>query len=70
MDKYLKNWLYLYNQMFRRLINNNIKTIGIRKFYNDNNNHRIIQELKQINDSLRAIAIFLCGLNIILAIKR
>ena len=56
--------------MFRRLINNNSKTIGIRRFSNNNNNHRIVQELEQINSDLQAIAISLCGLNLIIGFKR
>jgi hypothetical protein len=56
--------------MFRRLTNNTVKTIGIRKFSNDNNNHRIVEELVKIRRTLERIVI--CGfcLNFILAIKR
>ncbi len=55
--------------MFRRLINNNIKTIGIRKFSNNNNNHRIVKELENINSSLQAIAIALIGTNLMIGFK-
>ncbi len=41
--------------MFRRLINNNVKTIGIRRVSNDCNNHRIVEELKKINSTLEFI---------------
>jgi hypothetical protein len=63
--------------MFRRIINNNIKTIGIRKFSNDNNNHRIVEELVKIRNALQGIrnalqgiTICICGLNIMLSLKR
>ena len=44
--------------MFKRLVNNNFKTIGIRRLSNNtsnNNNHRIVDELKEINRSLNYI---------------
>lgn len=56
--------------MFRRLTNNYVKTIGIRKFSNDNNNHRIVEELVKIRNALQGITICVCGLYMILAIKR
>jgi hypothetical protein len=56
--------------MFRRLINNNVKTIGIKRLSNESNNHRIVQELEQIKNALQAIAISLCGLNFIVGFKR
>lgn len=56
--------------MFRRLINNNIKTIGIRRLSNESNNHIIVGELTLIRNALQAIAISLCGLNFIVALKR
>jgi hypothetical protein len=46
--------------MFKRLVNNNFKIIGIRKLSNNicnNNNHRIVDELKEINRSLNYIHI-------------
>jgi hypothetical protein len=56
--------------MFRMLINNNVKTIGIRRLSNDCNNHRIVEQLEQINNALQAIAISLCTLNFIVGFKR
>lgn len=58
--------------MFRRLINTNIKTIGVRRLSNNNNNnnHRIVEELEKINSSLQAIAIALIGTNLIIGFKR
>ena len=41
--------------MFRRLINNNVKTIGIRRLSNNCNNHRIVEELQEVNRSLNYI---------------
>ncbi len=55
--------------MFRRLINNNVKTIGIRRLSNDSNNNRIVKELEQIRNALNTIAISLCGINFVLTIK-
>lgn len=62
--------------MFRRLTNNTVKTIGIRKFSNNPNN-KIEEELVKIRNALQGITICIqgvtlciCGLNIILAIKR
>ena len=58
MDKYLKN-SYINNiEMFRRLINNNIKTIGIIRLSNDNNYHKIIQQLDEVNRTLNYIHLF------------
>jgi hypothetical protein len=41
--------------MFRRLINNNVKTIGIRRLSNNCNNHRIVEELQELNRKLSYI---------------
>jgi hypothetical protein len=42
--------------MLRRIINKNIKTIGVRKLSHDsNNNNKIVEELKEINRSLNYI---------------
>jgi len=56
--------------MFHRLINNNVKINGIRKFSNNNNNHIIVEELTLIRNALQAIAVSLCGLNLIVGFKR
>ncbi len=52
--------------MFRRLINNNIKTIGIRRLSNDCNNHRIVEELQEVNRSLSYIYFSALTINITL----
>jgi hypothetical protein len=41
--------------MFRRIINNNVKTIGIRRLSNNCNNHRIVEELQEVNRLLNYI---------------
>ena len=40
--------------MFRMLINNNVKTIGVRKLSNCSNN-KIVEELQEVNRSLNYI---------------
>lgn len=41
--------------MFRRLINNNVQNIGVRRLSNDNNNHKIIQQIDEVNRTLNYI---------------
>ena len=53
--------------MFRRLINNNIKTIGIRTLSNcNNNNNKIVEELQKVNRSLNYMYGTLFAINITL----
>ena len=54
--------------MFRRLINNNIKTIGIRRLSSDSNNHRIVEELQEVNRTLNYIYLNTLLLNIVTCI--
>ncbi len=54
--------------MFRRLINNNVKTIGVRRLSNDNNNHKIIQQLDEVNRTLNYIYLNTFILNIVTCI--
>ena len=59
--------------MFRRLINNNVKTIGIRRLSNNCNNHRIVEELQEVNRSLSYIYLSAFTINLTLcaiALKR
>ena len=53
--------------MFRRLINNNVKIIGIRRFSNDYN-HKIVKELDKINRTLDYIYFNTLLLNIVTCI--
>jgi hypothetical protein len=52
--------------MFRRLINNNIKTAGIRRLSSDSNNHKIVEELQEVNRSLSYIYFSALTINITL----
>lgn len=46
--------------MFRSLINNNIKTIGIRRLSNCSSNCIVLEELKQMKSSLESIYFIGC----------
>jgi hypothetical protein len=54
--------------MFRRLINNNVKIIGIRRLSNDINNHKIVKELDKVNRTLNYIYLNTFILNIVTCI--
>ena len=52
--------------MFRRLINNNVKTIGIRRLSNCSNNDKIAEQLQEVNRSLSYIYFSAFTINITL----
>ncbi len=52
--------------MFRRLINNNIKTIGVRTLSNCSNNDKIVEQLQEVNRSLSYIYFSALTINITL----
>jgi hypothetical protein len=54
--------------MFRRLINNNIKTIGVRRFTHCSNNDKIVEELQKVNRSLNYMYGSLFTINITLCV--
>ena len=57
--------------MFKRLVNNNFKTIGIKRLSNitSNNNHIIVDELKEINRSLNYIYLNTFIINLVACIN-
>jgi hypothetical protein len=58
--------------MLRRIVNNNFKAIAIRRLSDNscnNNNHRIVEELKEINRSLKYIYLNTFILNIVMCIN-
>ena len=54
--------------MFCRLINKNIKTIGIRRLTNCSNNDKIVEELQKVNCSLNYMYGSLFTINITLCV--
>lgn len=52
--------------MFRRLIYTNVKTIGIRRLSNCNNNCMVAEELKKVNVTLSYICFTGFSINIAL----
>jgi len=55
--------------MFRRLVTNNIKTIGIRK-YSGSNNDEIVKHLEKINFSLNMILLQVSTITILIGISK
>lgn len=55
--------------MFRRIINNNVKTIGVRRLSSDSNIQTIVKELKEMNQTLVVLYINSLCLNVLMCIK-
>jgi hypothetical protein len=55
--------------MFRRLINNNVKTIGIRRLSNDSDNNKISKQLDEVNRTLNFIYLNSLLLNLLVCFK-